>query len=114
MEFIMADKPLVFSRLKHSLQLLAAPPDIQLRVVPAFGYRADELYLSFEHWRSKLLVYFQSELAADQLTCLNSLQQIFVEMRHECWTDDGVAGSTEWREVRSLSARALKAFGWVH
>jgi hypothetical protein len=114
MELLVADKALVFGRLKHSLQLLAAPPDIQLRVVPAFGYRADELYLSFEHWRSKLLVHFESELQADQLSCLGSLQKIFVEMNHECWTDSGVAGSLEWQNVRSLSAQTLKAFGWLN
>jgi hypothetical protein len=112
MELLVADKALVFGRLKHSLQLLAASPDIQLQVVPAFGYRADELYLSFEHWRSKLLVHFQSELRADQLSCLDSLQQIFVEMRHECWTDHAVADSAEWQNVRSLSVQALKTFGW--
>ena len=112
MELLMADKTWVLDRLKHSLELLAAPPNIQLRVVPAFGYRADELYLSFDHWRAKLLSGFQSELAAEQLSCLDSLQQIFVEMSHECWTDSGVAASTEWERVRNASSKTLQAFGW--
>ena len=114
MELVMADKAWVFDRLKRSLQLLAAPPDIQLRVVPAFGYRADELFLSFDHWRAKLLDNFQSELAAEQLSCLDCLQEIFVEMGHECWTDNGVHDSAEWKRVRQLSDQTLRAFGWVN
>jgi len=114
MELVTADKAWVFDRLKHSLQLLAAPPDIQLRVVPAFGYRADELFLSFDHWRAKLLDNFQSELAAEQLSCLDCLQETFVRMGHECWTDNGVHDSTEWQRVRQLSDRTLRAFGWVN
>ena len=114
MQLLMADKAWVFDRLKHSLELLAAPPNIQLRVVPAFGYRADELYLSFDHWSAKLLSSFQSELATEQLYYLDSLQQIFVQMGHDCWTDSGVAASAEWERVRHLSSKTLQAFGWLH
>ena len=112
MELFMANKTLVFNRLKHSLELLAAPSEIQLRFVPDFGYRADELYLGFDHWRSQLLVNFESELAADQRNSLNSLQELFVLMDNHCWNDTAVACSSEWENVRRLSARALGAFGW--
>jgi hypothetical protein len=74
MGFLMAGRAFVFDRLKHSLPLPAASHDIQLRIVPAFGSRADELFLSFDHWPAKALANFQSELAADQLFCLASLQ----------------------------------------
>jgi hypothetical protein len=114
MELFIADRAVVFDRLKHSLELLAAPSDFQLRVAPAFGYRADELYMGFEHCRMKVLSNFESELASEQLSCLKSLQQIFLQMRHECWTDGAVADSTEWKIVRYLSAKALQAFGWVN
>jgi len=113
-ELLFANRSLVFNRLKHSLELLAAPPEIQLRVVPAFGYRADELFLSFDHWRNKLLVGFQSELENDQITSLDSLQELFVRMGNDCWTESGVHDSAEWKDVRQLSHEALKAFGWVH
>jgi hypothetical protein len=113
MELLMADKALVFGRLKHSLELLAAPPDMQLRVVPAFGYRAHELYLGFDHWRMKVLGNFLSELAADQISSLNSLQETFTMMGHACWTDRGLADSDEWQHIRHLSSKALEAFGWL-
>jgi hypothetical protein len=113
MEVLMANKAWVFDRLKHSLELLAAPPEIQLRVVPPFGYRADELYLSFEHWRMQVLGNFQSDLEADQVSGLDSLQQIFVQMSQDFWTDGAIASSAEWRHVRHLSSQTLEAFGWV-
>jgi hypothetical protein len=113
MEVLMANKTWVFERLKHSLELLAAPPEIQLRVVPSFGYRADELYLSFDHWRMKVLGSFQSELEEEQLSGLDSLQQIFVQMDQGFWTDAAIVASAEWRHVRHLSGETLQAFGWV-
>jgi hypothetical protein len=105
MEHLTAVKPWIFGRLRHSLQVLADSPDTQLRGVPAFGYRADDLFLSFDHWRVKVLADFQFELTADQLSCLG-------EMSHECWTDSGVADSVEWNMVRSKSSETLQAFGW--
>jgi len=88
MELFIGDRAAVFNRLKHSLELLAAPSDFQLRVAPGFGYRADELYLGFEQWRMKVLSNFESELASEQLSCLRSLHQI----SYRCATN---AGPTE-------------------
>src|SRR5258708_40357114 len=78
-ELFIGDRAAVFNRLKHSLELLAAPSDFQLRVAPGFGYRADELYLGFEQWRMKVLSNFESELAQNldrKSTRLNSSHQI--------------------------------------
>jgi hypothetical protein len=111
LELFVTNKSLVFSRLKLSLELLAAPPEIQLHFVPDFGYRADELYLGFDQWRSQLLANFHSELAADQLNSLNSIQEVFILMDQRCWNDTAVADSAEWKNVRRLSATALGAFG---
>lgn len=113
MEVLMANKAWVFERLKHSLEILAAPPEIQARVVPSFGYRADELYLTFDHWRMKVLGNFQSELEADQLSGLDSLQQIFARMSQDFWTDAAITNSAEWKKVRHLSTEILQSFGWV-
>lgn len=105
MGVLMANKTWVFERLRHSLELLAAPPEVQ--------YRAGELYLNFDHWRMKILGNFPSELGAEQRACLECLQQIFVQMGQDCWTDGGVATTAEWRHVRQLSTQALQAFGWI-
>jgi hypothetical protein len=73
-----------------------------------------ELYLSFDNWRMQVLANFQFELAADQLFCLDSLQEIFAKMGRDCWTDSGVLDAAEWKNVRQLSSRAWDAFGWIH
>lgn len=113
MEVLIKNKAWVFERLKHSLELLAAPPEIQVRVVPCFEYRADELSLTFDHWRKKVLGNFQSELEADQLSALDYLQQIFARVGQDFWTEAAIATSAEWKHVRHLSSETLQAFGWV-
>src|SRR5258707_14856763 len=81
MELFIGDRAAVFNRLKHSLELLAAPPDFLLRVAPGFRYRADELYVGFEQWRMQVLGNFVSELASEQLSCFLALHQIFLQTR---------------------------------
>jgi hypothetical protein len=50
MENPAASRAWLLGRLKHSLEILAAPADIQLRAVPEFGHKAGQLYMSFNHW----------------------------------------------------------------
>jgi hypothetical protein len=113
MEVPEVKKVWLFDRLKHSVTLLASPADIQLREVPIFGHKADELFFCFEHWRKRALCSFQSEMKVDQLFCLDSIQQVFAKMGRECWSDDGLRNSAEWRDVRRLSSKTLGVFGWL-
>jgi hypothetical protein len=113
MEVLKANRAWLLGRLKHSLQLLAAPSDIQLQEVPPFGRKADELYLCFDHWRSKVMGSFPSDIATDQRSHLDSMEQIFMSMGRDCWTDDGVNNSAEWMHVRLLSSKTLQTFGWL-
>ena len=107
-----AKKAWLFDRLKQSVTLLGQPACIQLQERPTFGHRADELYLSFDHWRSKVICDYHSEIPANQLVCLDSIHQSFVKMERQCWSNDGVKNSQEWELVRNLSAKTLEAFGW--
>jgi len=109
----MVSRALLFGRLKNSLHLLAAPADIQLLDSATFGHKADALYLSFAHWRIKVMGNFYSDIAADQLAHLELLEQLFLSMGKECWTDYGVKNSVEWNYVRLLSAITLQTFGWL-
>jgi hypothetical protein len=113
MEVVLANRAWLLGRLKHSLQILAAPADIQLREVSASSNKADQLYLKFEHWRSKVMSSFASEIEADQQSLLDSMERTFTRMGRECWTDDGVTNSAEWKDVRLLSRKTLKTFGWL-
>jgi len=48
----------VFDRLKHSIQLLACSPETQLKMLPQFVGKAEELALDFDHWREVALDNF--------------------------------------------------------
>jgi hypothetical protein len=113
METLKPNRDWLLGRLKHSLELLAAPPDIQLQAVPPFGHKAGEIYMSFNHWRVKVIGSFPSEIAIDQQSLLDSMERTFTGMGRECWTDNGVSNSAEWKHVRLLSRSTLKTFGWL-
>ena len=65
----------IFERLKHSIQLLACPPEVQLNLLPSFVCKVDELALDFDHWQRVALSNFRSELTADQLSCLDVISR---------------------------------------
>jgi hypothetical protein len=107
-----AKKVWLFGRLKHSLQLLASQAEIQFRELPTFCNKSDELFLSYSNWRMALIGNFQSEITAQQLSCLEAIQQQFGRMGRESWTDSAVNNSAEWKQIRQLSRAALEAFRW--
>ena len=114
MEILKPNRDWLLGRLKHSLEILAAPAEIQLRAVPPFGHKAGQLYMSFNHWRVKVVGSFPSEIAKDQQSLLDSMERTFRGMGRECWTDNGVSSSPEWEHVRLLSSKTLQTFGWLH
>ena len=85
-----------FERLKHSLQLLACPAEVQLNLLPSFVCKADELALGFNQWRLVAVDNFRSELTASQLSCLDAIDGSLSELTNmgsEHWTDDAVRTS---------------------
>ena len=114
MDVLEPNRGWLLGRLKYSLKLLAAPADFQLRAVSPFGHKAGELYMSFNHWRVKVVGGLHSEIAMDQRFLLDSMERTFRDMGTECWTDDGVSSSPEWEHVRLLSSKTLQMFGRLH
>jgi len=109
------DRLAIFERLKHAVQLLACPPEIQLKMLPRFVCKADELALDFDLWREVALNNFRSELSTDQMSFIESIDQSLSELTRmgpECWTEEAVRQSEEWKRVRTLAAEALDSFGW--
>ena len=105
----------IFERLKHSIQLLACPADIQLKMMPDFVCKPDELALDFDHWNAVVLGNFRSELTTDQISSSESIDRALSELTDigpEHWTEDAVRKSEEWHRLRTLAAAALESFGW--
>jgi len=76
------DRFAIFECLKHSIQLLACPAEIQLRMLPRFVCRADELVLDFDLWKEIVLNNFRSELSTDQMCCIESIDRSLSELTH--------------------------------
>jgi hypothetical protein len=105
----------IFERLKHSIQLLALPPEIQLALLPDFVCKADELALDFDHWRDVAVSNFRSEMMREELSSLQALDQSLSELTglgSQYWTDEQVRTSEKWRSIRGLAAAALSSFNW--
>jgi hypothetical protein len=86
----------IFERLKHAIQLLACPPEIQLKMLPHFVCKADELGLGFDRWKEIVLNNFRSEMSTDQLSSMENIDRSLadlMQMGPEYWTQDAVRES---------------------
>ena len=110
------DRFAIFERLKYSIQLLAGPAEIQLRMLPRFVCRVNELALDFDLWKEIVLNTFRSELSTDQICRMESIDLSLSELTRmgpEHWTEEAVRESDEWKRIRTLAALALVSFGWA-
>jgi hypothetical protein len=105
----------IFERLKHSIQLLASPPETQLTMLPNFVCKADELALDFGHWSEVALANFRCELTPAQLSSVGAIARSISDMTRTgptMWTENAVRDSSEWKALRTLAVAALESFGW--
>lgn len=109
------DRVGIFERLKHSVQLLASPAEVQLRTMPDFVCKADELALDFDLWKDATLSNFRSELTGAQTVSIDAISRSLSDMTRagpQLWTEKAVRESEEWKDIRALAADALASFGW--
>jgi hypothetical protein len=110
------DVPWVWLRLKHSLQALSMPADVQLGLFPDFVSKADELALDFDNFY-QVVVTNDLVLTGKQRDTLARIDVRLDAMsdkeKSELWTPEGLKERTEWREIRELASNALSEFGWA-
>jgi hypothetical protein len=103
------------TRLKHALQLLALPADVQLASLPNGVCKADELALDFDHWfnvvNSDLPARFSDE-QAKALAAIDRKLESMTQVGGELWSDEAVTAAVEWQVLRELARQALTSFGW--
>jgi hypothetical protein len=105
----------ILDRLKHSIQLLGCPAEMQLKLLPVFVCKADELALDFDNWKTVALKNFGPQLTEYQLHCLSALDERLTELSRsnpEIWTENAMRESVEWQRIREVALVALEAFGW--
>ena len=107
-----ANRPWISERLKHCLQLLACPAEVQLAKFPPFVHTPDEMAEDFDNFRLAFVDNFRAEMTTEQLRYLDLINKSFEQMEKDCFSTDGVINSEEWRRIRQLASDALRAFGW--
>jgi hypothetical protein len=111
-----ASRSAIFERLKHSIQLLACPAEIQLKLLPDFVCKADEFALDFDHWKEVVLRNFSTDLSTDQKSSIERVDNSLLDltgMGPEHWTEEAVLKLEEWKHLRTLAVDALDSFGWL-
>ena len=102
-------------RLIHTLQALAAPPDVQLGRFPDFVAKGDELALDFDDALQLVYDCPQLQLEAHQHESLDRLYRYLEERsardRAAFWTEAAIQSSPEWVAVRRLAVSALTSLG---
>jgi hypothetical protein len=101
-----------------SLERLAAPAPAQLDHLAALGSAdlADELALELDSVLEAFLALgpeggVSSEAGARLKALDDKFDQISGEANAHLWEPDAVRDAPEWREVRELASRALRALG---
>jgi hypothetical protein len=103
-------------RLKHSLQALAMPADIQLSLFPDSVCKVEELALNFDHWSLCVLDNDEGQVSQEQKSFLRQLGSVFDEMggtkNQNLWTEEALHANPKWQEVRDTANATLVSFGW--
>ena len=71
--------------------------------------------MEFDHWLDVALHNYRTELTADQLCALKTLDEKLTWLTTnaiEEWTEQAVRNSLHWENVRHLAAKMLQAFDW--
>ena len=103
----------MIERLVRTLQVLAAPSDVQLTLSPRFDMQAEELAGDFDDARRLLYDCPQVEVGAHQRDCLDRVHAVLDERSGVAgfWTEAAIRTSPEWEELRGLARSALASFG---
>jgi len=112
----------VLEQLRHTLHLLAAPPEQTLdwlrlesaKVGDGVVLGIDEIALDFENWARACWQLLETgdltQSAHQSILALNiSIEQIGNDPAD--WTPSAFAASEKWRQIRTEAARILKQLG---
>ncbi|MCU1286305.1 MAG: hypothetical protein JWO13_2655 [Acidobacteriales bacterium] len=91
-------KASVLERLKHAIQALALPAELQLALFPDFVVKTDELVLDFDLWKQSVLGdEFANVLTHESRASLNALDEYLSKAPKDCWTDEALEAHAFWQ-----------------
>ena len=99
--------------LVQALQLVAAPYEQQIEVLPGFVHVPDEIVAIFDEVYGFVNALTQKNLLTDsQQTGLNQINTLLDEMneKKELWSLNALERSLQWKNVRSLARNILLSF----
>lgn len=103
------------SRFMWSLQALAAPADVQLKLFPDFDWKVDELAIEFDQWyqvmkRRRSLFTVKARKFLEDLN--SKLDEMSGPENSQLWLEDTLRTDASWEMIRDLARHALNAIGW--
>ena len=112
----MSDADAILTRLRHALQALALPADVQVKLLPDFVVEMDELALAFENWLRSVEADGGVRLKRGQRAALRRVEAALDAMSGQAnaglWTRRALRDAEPWARLRGVAAEALEAFGW--
>ena len=114
------DRETQLTKLRRSLQALAAPPSGQPALFPDAVAKPDELALDFDSCAAALRARDDGGLSEMQCAALAAIDEqlatmsrLGTELDADIWSEAALSHDPNWEQLRRLAADALEIFGWT-
>jgi hypothetical protein len=101
-----------FLQLQWATQALAADPEAQLGLFPAFVDKPFELVDDFDNWFRATVWRTSLGISSAQEASLRKLSDAVGALPTSELSENAVRVSAAWERLRSLARDALECFGW--
>jgi hypothetical protein len=99
-------------QLMWSVQALACPAEVQLKLFPDFTHKPDELVLDFDNWYHATRWRDDVGMTPEKLESLAALDCFIGEMLPERFDEDIVINGEDWARLRDLARLTLAVCNW--
>lgn len=100
------------NQIMWSVQALACPAGVQLKLFPDFTHKPDELVLDFENWYQATKWRDDVGMTSKKLEALAVLDSFMEEMPPERFDEKFVIAGEDWEQLRDLARQTLAVCDW--
>jgi hypothetical protein len=101
------------NQIMWSVQALACPAEVQLKLFPDFTHKPDELVLDFDNWYQATKCRDDVGMTPDKLASLAVLDSFMEKMQPERFDEEFVITGEDWAQLRDLARQTLDVCGWL-